>query len=44
MQSHSVFGFSSNLGPPGPVGAVWNRTGLEKENSKVETIRQFIEN
>ena len=28
--------------PPGPVGAVWNRTAFEKENSKIETIRQFI--
>ncbi len=34
--------FSPILDPPGPVGAVWNRTGLEKEDSKVETIRQFI--
>ena len=41
--------FSPILDPPGPVGAVFllgcfppNRTGLEKEDSKVETIRQFI--
>ena len=34
FQGDLVLRFSSNLGHPGPVGAVWNRTGLEKENSK----------
>ena len=29
---------------PRPVGAVWNRTGLEKEGSKIQTIQQFISN
>ena len=26
---------------PGPVGAVWNRAGFEKEDSKIEKIREF---
>ncbi len=34
-QGYSVLGFSSNFGHPRPVGAVWNRTGLEEEDSKM---------
>ena len=32
IQDDLVFGFSSNFRHPGPVGAVSNRTGTEKEN------------
>ena len=35
--------FSSNFGPPGPVGAVWNRTGKpEKEDSKSLENRYYL--
>ena len=34
--------FRPILDLPGSVGAVWNRTGFEKEDSKIETTPQFI--
>lgn len=38
----SFWFFVQFLDPAGPVGVVCNHTGLEKEDPKVETIRQFI--
>ena len=34
--------FRPILDAPDPVGAVCNRTGLEKEYSKIATIREFV--
>ena len=36
--------FSSNFEPPGPAGAVWNRAGLEKKNSKLRQPNNLLEN
>jgi hypothetical protein len=38
MQAAGLFSsrfFRPILDTPGPAGAVWNRTGLEKENLKI---------